>query len=420
MKTDSVIIAPGKLKGKIDVPSSKSDGQRAVLAAALSSGKSILHHVGNSSDELNMLRIVEQFGAKIVFTEDRTIEIKGKDRPAFTGDYHIGESGLGLRLLTTVFSTNAKDLTISGEGTLQARPMDWFDRTLPEFGLSFTSTEGFLPFKLNGEMVSADVTIDGSQSSQFISGLLMALPMVKGTSRLQVLDLNSVPYVRMTLNTLKAFGIAIEQQNFEHFIIPGDQKYLPADYTIEGDWSSASYWLVASALGADLSVRGLSMSSMQADKKILDAFVNAGCSVIHTSDGLMIKGEKRHAFEFDATHCPDLFPALVTFASLTSGETKIHGLKRLKHKESDRGVVLKSEFAKLGIRIELIEDTMLIHGNNQFNGSIVSSHGDHRIAMCLAIAGKFASSSVTIYHPECVSKSYADFWDHLDFLSGNL
>lgn len=420
MKTDSIIIAPGKLMGQIDVPSSKSDGQRAILAAALSSGKSTLQNVGNSSDELNMLRIVQQMGARIVQAENRTFEITGKDHPSFTGDYHIGESGLGLRLLTSVFSTNAKDLTISGEGTLQTRPMDWFDRTLPKFGLNFYSTNGFLPFKLNGEMVSADVTIDGSQSSQYVSGLLMALPMVNGTSRLHVLDLNSVPYVRMTLNTLKAFGIAIEQQNYEHFIIPGDQKYLPAEYTIEGDWSSASYWLVASALGADLTVKGLSMSSLQADKKILDALVHAGCSVLHMSDGLTIKGEKRHAFEFDATHCPDLFPALVTFASLTPGESKILGLKRLKHKESDRGEVLKSEFAKLGIRIELFEDTMIIHGNNELNGAIVSSHGDHRIAMCLAIAGKFASSPVTIYNPECVSKSYADFWEHLDFSSENL
>lgn len=420
MKTDSIIIEPGKLVGQIDIPSSKSDGQRAILAASLSSGKSTLYNIGNSSDELNMLRIVQQMGAMVILVAPEIIEINGIKHPEFSGEFYIGESGLGLRLLTSVLSMRANNLKISGEGTLLSRPMDWFDKTLPKFGLSFKSNNGYLPFELNGQMVSADVEIDGAQSSQYISGLLMALPLVKGTSRLHVLNLNSVPYVRMTLNTLKAFGIVIEHQDFEHFIIAGDQKYLPANYSIEGDWSSASYWLVASALGADLSVKGLSMSSLQADKKILDAFVSAGCSVLHSSDGLRISGEKRHTFEFDATHSPDLFPALVTFASLTPGESKIHGLKRLKHKESDRGEVLKSEFAKLGIRIDLEEDTMIIHGMSELNGAIVSSHGDHRIAMCLAIAGKFASSPVTIYSPECVSKSYADFWEHLDFSSENL
>lgn len=417
MKTDSIIIEPGKLVGQIDIPSSKSDSQRAILAASLSPGRSTLHNVGNSSDELNMLRIVQQMGAKVVQSENKTIQINGIDYAAFSGDYHIGESGLGLRLLTSVLSTQANNLKISGEGTLTSRSMDWFDKTLPEFGLKFKSNNGYLPFELNGEMVSADVAIDASQSSQYISGLLMALPLVKRTSRLHVLNLNSVPYVRMTLNTLKAFGIVIEQQNYEHFIVPGDQKYLPAVYTIEGDWSSASYWLVASALGADLTVKGLSMSSLQADKKVLDAMVAAGCSVLHSSDGLSINGEQRHSFEFDATHCPDLFPALVTFASLTSGTSKIHGLKRLKHKESDRGKVLKSEFEKLGIQIELLEDTMIIHGKNELNGSIVLSYEDHRIAMCLAIAGKFSSSPITILNPACVSKSYADFWKHLDLAS---
>jgi 3-phosphoshikimate 1-carboxyvinyltransferase len=417
MKTEPIIVQPGGLKAVVQIPSSKSDGQRAILAAALSSGKSTLHNVGNSTDELNMLRVVEQMGAKVTPRDTRQIEINGNPCAEFTGDYQIGESGLGARLLTSVLSTKAKNLTISGEATLLARPMNWFDETLPSFGVNFKSTNGHLPFELSGPMHSAEMEIDGSQSSQYISGLLMALPLLEGTSRLKIRDLNSLPYVQMTLSTLNRFGITIEHQNFEQFIIPGGQTYLPCEYMIEGDWSSASYWLVASALNGDISVTGLSMSSLQADKKILDALVAAGCSIFHSQDGISVNGEKRHPFEFDATHCPDLFPALVTLASLTPGESKIQGLKRLKHKESDRGRVLQSEFAQLGIKIELVEDTMIIHGLSSLNGAIVSSHGDHRIAMCLAIAGKFASSSITINQPECVSKSYADFWEHLNFAS---
>jgi 3-phosphoshikimate 1-carboxyvinyltransferase len=415
MKTEPIIVSPGKLRGVIDIPSSKSDSQRAILAATLCNGKSTLNNVGNSADEVNMLRLVEQMGAKVTHLNPRTIEIIGRNKAHFSGNFHIGESGLGLRLLTSVLATRASYVTISGEGTLVKRPMHWFDETLPSFGINFKSTDGHLPFEINGPMHSDDIAVDGSHSSQYISGLLMALPLIEGTSRLKITNLNSVPYVQMTLDTLKRFGVNIEHQNFEEFIIPGGQNYLPCNYTIEGDWSSASYWLVASALGGDISVKGLSMSSLQADKKILDALVGAGCSIFHSQDGINVNGENKHAFEFDATNCPDLFPALVTMAAFTPGKSTIEGLKRLKHKESDRGLVLQAEFKKLGIEIELNEDEMIIYGTNELKGAEVSSHHDHRIAMCLAIAGKFTNSLVTIENPEAVSKSYADFWEHLNF-----
>jgi 3-phosphoshikimate 1-carboxyvinyltransferase len=409
-------VEPGEYSGVIAIPPSKSDSQRAILSAALANGTSTLKNIGNSDDELHMLENIQLLGAIANKMDDGSYSVSRKKDFQLTVVKNVGESGLGLRLLTPVLAAKIEHVKLDGSGTLVGRPMHFFDEVLPKFGVEFKSTNGYLPFEINGTLQAAEVEVDGSQSSQYISGLLMALPLTTGTSVLNVKDLKSKPYIEMTLKTLRAFGINISHDNFERFTIAGNQEYTACAYNIEGDWSSASYWLVASALGADIHVGGLSMSSLQADKKILEAFLVAGCSVQHMSDGLLINGKKRHSFTFDATDCPDLFPALATFAALTPGISEIKGAKRLSSKESDRGQVLKTEFAKLGVRIDLVEDSMYIHGKQEIIGGSVTAHHDHRIAMCLAIAGIFATGAVQIDHAEAVSKSYPEFWDHLEKL----
>ncbi|MDP4798032.1 MAG: hypothetical protein NWR50_04140, partial [Crocinitomicaceae bacterium] len=266
----------------------------------------------------------------------------------------------------------------------------------------------------HGPLKGGSYNVDGSQSSQYISGLLMALPLLNEPSELCVEKLASKPYVQMTLNTLEKFGIQIQHDKFERFLIAGKQQYIPCDYQVEGDWSAASYWLVAAAMGADITISGLSMSSLQADKKMLDALIVAGCNLHFSSDGISVKGKEKKAFEFDATHCPDLFPALVSFAAFCPGVSVISGVERLKNKESDRGLALKTEFEKLGVQIELLDDEMHIHGVNSISGNIVNSHNDHRIAMCLAIVGLFSLNGVMIENAEAVVKSYPDFWKDLE------
>jgi len=226
----------------------------------------------------------------------------------------------------------------------------------------------------------------------------------------------SKPYVEMTLNTLKQFGIHIEHKALRSFSISGQQSYRACNYSIEGDWSSASYWLVASALGMPISVAGLNLTSLQADRSILDVFSAANCEVIQENDLIKINGKNKTSFSFDATDCPDLFPALTTFAALCPGTSEIKGVSRLQHKESNRGLTLQSEFAKLGIQIDLHDDLMIIHGKNQLIACQVSSHNDHRIAMCLAIAGMFSNSPLEIDGQEAVAKSYPRFWDDLESL----
>ncbi len=413
---DKKYVKPGNYKGVVTIPSSKSDGQRAILAAALSKGISTIHNLGHSDDELAMLDAVQQLGTEAQKESDQSWTFRGISEFPKEADLFMRESGLGTRLITGVCAANTGRFTITGSGSILKRAMTFFDTYFPYFGAEIKTNNGYLPFEITRPMQGAQVVIDGSQSSQYVSSLLMALPLLPTESRLEVQHLKSIPYLKMTLNTLAKFGIDVQQQDLKHFIIAGNQKYLSTEYTVEGDWSSASYWLVASALGQRISVRGLDMASFQADKQILKAFEAANCTVVYSDDAIYIQGEKRIAFEFDATHCPDLFPALVTLASLCEGESKILGVSRLANKESNRGKALKMEFAKLGITIHLEGDVMRIEGKKNLLGGEVSSHDDHRIAMCLAIAGLFTESTIAISNPLCVSKSYADFWNDLEGL----
>lgn len=408
-----------RLSGNISIPASKSDGQRAYLAAALATGTSILTGYGQSDDERAMLAAIQTLGAEVRMLDAKQIEIKGIQKVAGKLNVSAGESGLGFRLLTPVCGSFSSEITVLGEGSLPARPMDFFDEVLPNLQVQTKSTNGCAPFQVQGPMIGAALTVDGTLSSQFISGLLMALPRATGNSVLTVVDLNSGPYVEMTLETLKAFGIEIKYESLSRFEIEGDQIYKSTTYAIDADWSSASYWLVAAALGHNIEISGLKKSSKQADKALLTFLLSAGCSFISAeNDAIRVDGTKRHVFEVDATDCPDLFPALVTLAAGIQGTSVIHGVDRLKHKESDRGLTLQEEFGKLGLRIDLLGDQMHIHGTGTLVGGQVHAHHDHRIAMCLAIAAATLTiGEVEIDQAEAVGKSYPRFWDDFESLA---
>lgn len=401
--------------GVVLIPPSKSDSQRAILAAGLAKGKSTLFNIGKSADELAMLATIEQLGAQVNFTQENVAEITGTDNFPNEATINIGESGLGIRLITSVLASQKGKFTILGKGSLCSRPMNFFPETLPQLGVMVSTQANFLPIEVEGPMHGDQtIEVDGSLSSQYLSGLLMALPLIDGETTIKVNDLKSIPYVSMTLDTLKQFGIEIENIDFKTFKIKGNQSYQPINYTIESDWSSASYWLVAAALGMKIETTGLKMSSLQADKALLDGLMSAKCRIIRSENGLKIDGTYRQAFEFDATHCPDLFPALVTLAAYCVGESIFYGVSRLKNKESDRGIVLQKEFGKLGLQIDLEGDKMTVHGKGKLNGGLCDSNNDHRIAMCLGIAGYFSETPITINDAGAVKKSYPGFWEEME------
>lgn len=413
MKT---IVSKMVLEGEVTIPSSKSDTQRALLLAALGSGKSILWNVGKSKDEKAMLTAIQSLGAQVLFTKNRSIEIIGINRITNPLHLFLSESGLGVRIMASVAALFNQEITLNGEGSLCERPMDFFEKIFPQFKVKIETNEGKIPLKIKGPIQGNKIELDGSLSSQFLSGLLIALPLAQGNSLLHVSNLTSIPYVQMTLNTLDRFGIKIDNKDFKKFIIQGNQKVIPCEYYIEGDWSAASYWLTASALGYNVGVSNLNLSSLQADKAILDVFRTANCKIISDDTLIKIDGTQRTSFEIDLTHCPDLFPALAVFASLTPGRSKLIGINRLIHKESNRADIICKEFSKVGCRIKLRENEMYIEGTNQLLGAQTSSHNDHRIAMSLAILGLFSEKEIEIEGAEAVQKSYPDFWNDLEKL----
>jgi 3-phosphoshikimate 1-carboxyvinyltransferase len=405
-------VHPGNYSRTIQIPASKSDGQRALLAAALSKGTSHIHHLGNSKDELAMLQCIEQLGAVINWNND-VLEVEGLSTFPNELALNCGESGLTSRLLIAVCAMFPGNFFISGEGSLLQRSMDFYVDLFSEQQLTFTFSENnTLPLHVRGGIQAGEIVVDGSQSSQYISGLLMGLPLLASDSVLVVENGVSLPYIQMTLNTLMSFGIVIKQVENRYYI-QGNQTYRPATYVVEGDWSSASYWLVASALGQDIQVKGLSFESLQADKALLEVFNIANCTIVQSENGVQINGTQRKPFTFDATHCPDLFPALAVFASLIPGVTTIKGVNRLQNKESDRGKVLQAEFKKLGVRIDLKDDVMHIHGQSSISGGTINANNDHRIAMCFGVLGMFTTTPIIIDGAEAVIKSYPRFWEEL-------
>lgn len=399
-----------ELKGIVDVPASKSDAQRALLIAALAKGKSKIGPVGQSDDVIHMLSTIKLLGAQVVQLEGNVLEITGIQQFPKTASITMGESGLGTRLIIPVLAAKGGEFTIEGTGSIQQRPMSFFEEVLPTLGVTVESNNGKLPLRIKGKLKNGSISVDGSSSSQNISGLLISLPLVEGSSTLLVENLKSQPYVEMTLNTMKSFGVSVDHKSLTSFNISGGKEYQATDYLVEGDWSAASCWLVAAALGHQIELRGLSMASKQADRKILDAFLSAGCRIQKTADTLTIDGQNRKALKFDASDCPDLFPALAVYAAMTPGVSHLLGVERLKSKESDRGKAIEEEFSKLGVKVEILGNEMVIHGGTPLNGGIVSSHEDHRISMALGILSTFINEEVQLEGYQSVSKSYPEFW----------
>jgi 3-phosphoshikimate 1-carboxyvinyltransferase len=406
-----------QLTGEIHIPPSKSDGQRALLLAALAKGTSRIMNIGSSQDEMAMLECVKALNATVERAADAFLVTGGTPNDSI--QLQVGESGLASRLLVSVCAALSDAVVINGSGSILQRDMSFFERTLPQMGVQVVSTNAKLPIQLSGRLKAGEYTVDGSASSQYISGLLIALSLLDQESVLIVENLNSQPYLKMTINSMKKFGIQIEQEGFRKFRIGGEQHFQACQYTVESDWSSASYWLVAAALGHELKLSGLDMSSAQADRMILQAFLAAGCRVVREGELLTIDGTNRKSLDFDATDCPDLFPALAVYGAMTDGVSRIRGVHRLSNKESDRAKAIVSEFGKLGVQVEIEEDTMFIHGGSTLLGGRVDAHHDHRIAMSLAILGTFSTQEVQIEGGDAVRKSYPSFWDDLEHLISN-
>lgn len=415
-------IKPSRLMGTILAPASKSSMQRACAAALLRVGETVIRHPGHSNDDKAALGVIQALGAEVTEGKDGELRVKSVGVKASAGlEVNCGESGLGLRMFAPIMGLSDQVIKVRGEGSLVTRPMDFFDEVFPVLGIRVVSNGGKLPLEIQGPLKPKDITIDGSLSSQFLTGLLLAYAAAgaKGVT-ITVDNLKSKPYIDLTLDVMRAFGYKVENRDFAAFYFPGEGGVPEiVDYTVEGDWSGGAFLLVAGAVAGPVVVKGLDERSTQADRAILQALKDSGAQLEVKVDDIVVGPGALKAFEFDATDCPDLFPPLVALAAYCKGTTVIRGVSRLAHKESNRGLTLQDEFGKMGLKIELDGDRMLVHGG-PLRGATVHSRHDHRIAMACAVGALRADGPVTIEEAEAINKSYPDFYDDLKLLGGQL
>lgn len=411
-------VSPSSIAGEIDAYPSKSEMQRAVLAASLSVGESTIRNPSYADDGKSSLLVARRLGASVIETPSE-VKVSGCWDPShLRGELPCGESGLLSRMLCSIAAHSPNEVSITGTGTLCSRTFEFASRPLRSLGCEVSTTNGRLPIHIRGPIKGGKINIDGSITSQFLSGLLFALPLCGADSTLKVKGLVSEPYVNLTLSILKRFGIELESSEDE-FFIRGGQKYTPTSLSIEGDWSGAAFFLVAGALRGKIRVRNLSSNSFQGDKEIISVLKSAGAN-IEISDSLFAaEANTLNAFRYDATRCPDLVPPLSVLAIGCVGESEISGVSRLVHKESNRAKALIDELGAMGAKISLECDTIRVKGS-KIKGGEVTSHGDHRIAMACAIAALISDNGASINGWESVSKSYPGFFDVLDSLRTKL
>lgn len=412
-------VHPGTLRGQtVWAPPSKSIMQRVVALATLAEGTTMVRRPSESDDCTQALMMAAQLGADIELGED-ALAIHGRFPLApRTKTLTPGESGLGMRLFTALAALHDQPLTIQREGTLVGRPTDSLSSALAPFG---GKLQGDNELTVCGPLGGADATLDAANTSQALTGLVVALAHAPGDSALTVHHVVSRPYIDMTLEVAEDMGLEVELEELPEALkltIPGGQRAKAMNVTIDGDWSAGAFLMVLGALCADhhLDVEGLLSTYTQADEQIKGAMLFAGCKLAGTDEGVRVFAGKAKAIQMDLTDCPDLFPPLATLAAFAKGPSTLKGIHRLTGKESKRATTIQSEWANVGIRVDLDEatDTMTIHPAPIQAGRI-ETHGDHRLAMAAALFGA-AGAPVEIVGSECVAKSYPAFFDDLESL----
>lgn len=404
-------IHPSQVSGEVRPPCSKSYAQRALAAALLSDGETTLSNIELCDDTRYAMNVITGLGASVRQTGPTEYVIRGGLAP-ITDTINTGESGLATRLFTPIAALCDRRMTITGTGTMLRRPIGMMIDPLRNLGVQVRSN-GYLPITVQGPLRGGETDVEAYVSSQFLTGLLMSLPLAEGDTILHVEQPNSLPYLAVTVDLASKFRIRMEHNGFREFFIPGGQHYHSAKLHIEGDWSSAAFMLVAGAIAGEVTAKRMNTLSLQADLAIIQALTKAGAVIITTPDEITVRKRELTGFDFDATQRPDLFPILAVLGANCEGTTHIRGVNRLVYKESNRAEAIVSEYTKLGMDVALEDDVMTVRGGS-LSGGTIDSCNDHRIAMAAAIAALAASGPVTITNAQAVTKSYPRFWDDLD------
>ncbi len=414
-------ISPGRLAGDVVIPPSKSLSHRAIIAAAMAEGRSSVTNLKFSEDIKATTEAMESLGARFQVGEDYEI-IDGVDKlKRLKEEIQCRESGSTIRFMIPVALLAEGRVTFKGEGRLCKRPLGTFLDIFDEQGIPYSKGEDELPLTVDGVLKPGRFRVPGDISSQFITGLLYALPKLEGDSVIEISSkLESKGYIDLTLDVLASFGIEIENREYREFHIRGNQKYKARDYRVEGDYSQVAFWMVAGALGSDIRCHGMRLDSLQGDKAIHDILKDMKAEMTE-DEVITVKPSETKGAVIDLSQCPDLGPIITVLASLSKGRTEIVNAKRLRIKESDRITSMTTELNKLGAKITETEEGMVIEGVDTLKGgATVSAWNDHRVAMALAMAATRCEKPIILEGAESVRKSYPHFWTEYERVGGKI
>ncbi|PTY40660.1 3-phosphoshikimate 1-carboxyvinyltransferase [Brachyspira hampsonii] len=414
-------VKPSEIFGSIYIQMSKSDAHRALIASSLAKTPSIIKHwIDNVSIDVEVTKNAVSNFADLEVIDDCLKVFPKKDyKKELTID--VKESGSSLRFLIPIMSALGITCTFTGSKKLFSRPIEVYKKIWNEEGLEFIHSEDSI--KISGQLRASNFKVLGNLSSQFLSGLLFALPLLDGNSNI-IIDgeLESEPYVMMTLKTLKAANIETLRHDNNIIEVYGNQEYSGIDYEVESDWSHAAFFAAAGALGGETTLYGLNKYSIQGDKEILNILKFMGASVSYNDDNsITIKKVNRlNALDIDMANIPDLGPIITTLAATAKGKTRLYNAGRLRYKESDRMSDLMDSFLKIGAKIEVTEDEILIEGVEKLTGGNTTSHNDHRIAMSLAVASSVSDGNIIIDDAESINKSSFNFIEQFRSIGGKI
>lgn len=413
----SKVISPFYYQGEIDANASKSYLQRALLISAFASGKSVLSNYQENNDSLAVMRCLTQLGATFRFLNSTTVEVTPiSNLKESKLKINVCESGLALRMLGTFLSVLVDDLTIDGEGTLLKREQKALIYQWQQLGYEVEHNDFKLPIHKKGNVKTNNIIVDASDTSQVLSGLLIALPYLNG-SNIEIQNLTSKPYIEMTLDIMGHFGVAVKNNN-QTYYLEGTKKYTSCKYEIESDWSGIANHIIGAAISGNIKINNVHYPSKQADAIILDVIKNLGIQYSFSENTLKVK--KLHTinpFQFDIKHCPDLFPVLVILALACNGKSTISGIGRLQNKESNRLETMKTIIENSGAKFEIVADSISIeHLATSKNEISVETYNDHRIAMAGSLLAIFGLT-VLLDNEECVRKSYPTYFNDLNKIS---
>ncbi|EDY9315010.1 3-phosphoshikimate 1-carboxyvinyltransferase [Salmonella enterica] len=423
---ESLTLQPiARVDGAINLPGSKSVSNRALLLAALACGKTVLTNLLDSDDVRHMLNALSALGINYTLSADRTrCDITGNGGPLRAPgalELFLGNAGTAMRPLAAALCLGQNEIVLTGEPRMKERPIGHLVDALRQGGahIDYLEQENYPPLRLRGGFTGGDIEVDGSVSSQFLTALLMTAPLAPEDTIIRVKgELVSKPYIDITLNLMKTFGVEIANHHYQQFVVKGGQQYhSPGRYLVEGDASSASYFLAAGAIkGGTVKVTGIGRNSMQGDIRFADVLEKMGATITWGDDFIACTRGELHAIDMDMNHIPDAAMTIATTALFAKGTTTLRNIYNWRVKETDRLFAMATELRKVGAEVEEGHDYIRITPPAKLHHADIGTYNDHRMAMCFSLVA-LSDTPVTILDPKCTAKTFPDYFEQLARMS---